>query len=275
LNRREISDVYDEGDHTFLNFKGYGAEQGVDFPADDERTVIEQTAAFLADKAGIDGSCTVLEVGDSCEYLLIYLAKWFGCRGEGIFENEEHARFAQHLCVNQRRSLDVAFRRASVTSLPYRPGSFTHVVSHGALHKVQDQTGAYSEIHRVLRRGGMFAFSDFYRPRAAISERTRSQVYDRFGWNGGRTLLEHHAALEEAGFELFSVFNMTGLLRRTFQGNAEAAATRARRAAEDESVRGKMLAFTAACEEVTRAIDRGEVGWAVFVVRRLETAQPE
>lgn len=266
--------MYDESSHTFLNFKGYGAVHGVDYPADDERTAVEQTAAFLADKAGIDGSCTVLEVGGSSECLLIYLAKWFGCRGEGIFESEEYARFAQHRCADQRRRLDIGFRCASATSLPYRPGSFTHVVGHGALHKVPDKPGSYSEIRRVLRRGGVFAFSDFYRPRAIISERTKASVYDRYGWNSGYTLVEHLAALEEAGFELFSVFNVTGLLWRTFQGNAEAAAARARRTAQDEPSRGRMLAFAAASEDVAQAIDRGEVGWAVFVVRRVETAPP-
>nr|BAV56015.1 methyltransferase [Actinomadura fulva subsp. indica] len=275
--------MYDQSSHTFLNFKGYGAVHEADHPADDfrenarenpqddYRTTVEQTAAFLAARAGINGSCRVLEVGDHCECLLMYFAKWFGCRGEGIFQSEEYVRFAQDLCTNQPHGLDVGFRRASVMRLPYEPGSFTHVVSHGALHKVPDKPHGYLEIRRVLRRGGVFAFSDFYQPQASISEHTRTYVYDKFGWNDGYTLLEHHSALEEAGFEISSVFNVTGFLRRTFQGNAEAARTRAERMA-DVGARDKMLAFSSSCEDVQAAIDRMEVGWAVFVVRKPESA---
>ncbi|MGN9842694.1 class I SAM-dependent methyltransferase [Nonomuraea sp. H19] len=269
--------MYDQSSHTFLNFKGYGAVHEADHPADDFRenawddcrTTVEQTAAFLAAKAGIDASSTVLEVGDDCECLLIYLAQWFGCRGEGIFESAEFVRFAQDLGTNQRHRLDVGFRQASVMRLPYEPGSFTHVVSHGALHKVPDKPHSYAEIRRVLRSGGVFAFSDFYRPRASVSERTRTEVYDKFGWNDGYTLLKYHSALEEAGFEISSVLNVTGFLRRTFEGNAEAARARAEQMA-DAAARDKMLAFSSSCEEVQTAIDHGEVGWAIVVVRKLD-----
>ncbi|MEV4579799.1 class I SAM-dependent methyltransferase [Nonomuraea jabiensis] len=274
--------MYDQSSHTFLNFKGYGAVHETGTPADDfrenarddYRTTVEQTAAFLAAKAGIDGSCTVLEVGDDCECLLIYLAKWFGCRGEGIFDSEEYVRFAQDLCTNQIHRLDIGFRRASVMRLPHEPGSFTHVVSHGALHKVPDKPHSYSEIRRVLRKGGVLAFSDFYQPRKWISARTRTEVYDKFGWNDGYTLLKYHSVLEEAGFDIDSVFNVTGFLRRTFEGNAEAARMRAEQMTDPEA-REKMLAFSSSCEEVQAAIDRGEVGWAIFVVRKPDVSGPQ
>ncbi|MEV6035639.1 class I SAM-dependent methyltransferase [Nonomuraea sp. NPDC052116] len=274
--------MYDQSSHTFLNVTGYGVAHAADHPADDfrensrddYRTTVEQTAAFLAAEAGIDGSSTVLEVGDDCECLLVHLAQWFGCRGEGIFESEEYVRFAQDLCTNQRQRLDVGFRRASVLRLPYEPGSFSHVVSHGALHKAPDMPRSYAEIRRVLRSGGIFAFSDFYRPRTRISERTRTEVYEKFGWNDGYTLLEYHSALAEAGFEISSVVNVTGFLRRTFQGNAEAARARAGQMA-DAAARDKMLAFSASCEEVQAAIDRGEVGWAIVVVRKRDAPEGE
>ncbi len=83
--------------------------------------------------------------------------------------------------------------------MPYEDNHFSHVVSQDALCLVPDKPRSHSEIHRVLRPGGTFAFSDFLQPKQEVSERARKHVFDRVRWNSGFSFTGYQTALEAAG----------------------------------------------------------------------------
>ncbi|MFI6508852.1 class I SAM-dependent methyltransferase [Streptosporangium sp. NPDC050855] len=273
---RDVEDFFDETLHTYLSFwDGDGVLHTGYFAGDtddDYRAAAERTSEILAADAGIDGSSHVLDVGCGCGNFLFHLAGRFGCRGEGLDLSAERVAFARQ-ALDARDGLDLAFRQGSVTRMPYEAGTFSHVVSQDALCLVPDKPASHAEIHRVLRPGGIFAFSDFLQPREEIGERARRHVYDRVRWNGGYSFVGYQAALERAGFEILLARNLESHIRQTYRVLGRTAAERAE-ATTDTAARDWMLAFSESCAEIQVAIDDGEFGWGMFVARKPRTATP-
>lgn len=273
---RDVGDFFDQTLQTYLSFwdgdgvlhTGYFADDA----DDDYLAAAERTSEVLAAEAKIDSSSRVLDVGCGCGNFMIHLAERFGCRGEGLDLSRERIKFAQEKLAGEKR-LDIEFRHGSATQMPYEPGSFSHVVSQDALCLVPDKPRSHTEIHRVLRPGGVFAFSDFLQPKKEIGERARKHVYDRVKWNGGYSLVGYQSALEEAGFEIILARNLESHIRQTYRVLGKTARERAE-ATPDAAAREWMLAFSASCEEIQIAIDDGEFGWGLFVTRKRGSAAP-
>jgi sarcosine/dimethylglycine N-methyltransferase len=273
-------DVEDFFDETLPNYLGFWDSDGVlhtgyfsgdadsNYPA-----AAERTSAILTARAGIGSSSYVLDVGCGCGNFLTYLADHAGCRGEGVDLSEERVKFARHrlAAVSPGQQGRIAFRHGSATRLPYEPGTFSHVVSQDALFLVPEKPRSHAEIYRVLRRGGIFAFSDFLQPVADIGERARKHVYDRVRWNGGYSLAGYQAALEEVGFEITLAHDLQDHIRQTYRVLGVTARERAA-TTQDSAAREWMLAFAQSCGEIQAAIDRGEFGWGMIVARKPDSA---
>ncbi|MGC5012147.1 class I SAM-dependent methyltransferase [Streptosporangium sp. DT93] len=271
---RDVEDFFDQTLRTYLSFwDGDGVLHTGYFAGDtddDYRAAAERTSEILAADAMIDGSSYVLDAGCGCGNFLLHLAGRFGCRGEGLDLSAERVTFAQE-ALRTRGGLDLTFRQGSVTRMPYEEGTFSHVVSQDALCLVPDKATSHTEIHRVLRPGGIFAFSDFLQPKEEVGERARKHVYDRVRWNGGFSFVGYQAALERAGFEILLARNLESHIRQTYRVLGKTAAERAE-ATTDTAAREWMLAFSESCAEIQIAIDEGEFGWGMFVARRPHTA---
>ena len=269
----DVETFFDQTLNNYLSFwdsqgalhTGYFAGEG----DQDYQAAQQRTSDMLAADAGIDESSYVLDVGCGCGNFLIHLAERFGCRGEGLDLSEERIRFAQKLAGDNPR---IQFRHASATQMPYEPDRFTHVVSQDALCLVPDKERSHTEIFRVLRPGGLFAFSDFLQPQEAISERARKHVYDRVRWNGGYSLVGYQAALEMAGFEILLARNLGNHLKQTYRVLGKTAQERSQTTSED-AAREWMLAFAASCKEIQVAIDDREFGWGMIVARKPASAR--
>jgi sarcosine/dimethylglycine N-methyltransferase len=274
---QDVADFFDQTAATYLSFwdsegvlhTGYFADEA----DEDYRRAAERTSDILAAEAKISQSSRVLDVGCGCGNFLIYLAKRFGCSGEGLDLSKERIAFAERKLAeeNRRNPLNITFRHGSATRMPYETGSFSHVVSQDSLFLVPDKPRSHAEIHRVLSPGGIFAFSDFLQPKKEIGERARIHVYDRVRWTSGYSLTEYQAALEKAGFEIILARSLDSHIRQTYRVLAKMAAERAE-STTDPAAREWILAFSASCAEIQMAIDRGEFGWGIVVARGLGRA---
>jgi ubiquinone/menaquinone biosynthesis C-methylase UbiE len=276
---QDVEAFFDETLRTYLSFwdrdgvlhTGYfaGSADGVGRadPADtDYRAASERASDLLATYAGIDHSSYVLDVGCGCGNFLIGLARRFGCRGVGLDLSGERIAFATAKLAAEG-GLDVAFRHGSATRMPFGPDSFSHVVSQDALFLVPDKPRTHTEVFRVLRPGGLFAFSDFLQPTEEVSEAAREHVYDRVRWNGGYSLVGYQAALERAGFEILLARNLASHLDQTYRVLGRTAAERAA-STSDTAARDWMLAFAESCGQLQVAIAAGEFGWGMVVARK-------
>jgi cyclopropane fatty-acyl-phospholipid synthase-like methyltransferase len=233
---------------------------------DDYRTAADRTSEIIAADAGLDGSSTVLDVGCGCGNFLMSIARRVGCRGIGLDLSEQRIKFAREKLAGEP-GLDIRFDHASATDMPYPDNEFSQVVSQDALFLVPDKPRTHAEIYRVLRPGGVVAFSDFLQPKPQIGERARRHVYDRVRWNGGYSFLGYQQALTEAGFEMVLARNVADHLRQTYRVLGRTAQETAQ-ATTDPAERDWMLAFSESCREIQIAIDDGEFGWGIFVARK-------
>ena len=271
FTEQDVEGFFDQTTQTYLDFwdsegvlhTGYFA--GMD--DDDYRAAAQRTSDVLASDAGIDASSYVLDVGCGCGNFLIDLAERLGCRGEGLDLSLERINFARRQLRDDRASLPVNFSHGSATAMPYEDNTFSHVVSQDALFLVPDKAKTQSEVLRVLRPGGIFAFSDFLQPRPDISERGRIHVYDRVRWNDGYSYLGYQQALQDAGFELVLARNLLTQIRQTYRVIGRMATARAA-VSTDQAARDWILAFAESCGEIELAIDRGEFGWGMFLARK-------
>lgn len=267
---RDVEAFFDQTLDNYLNFwdpdgvlhTGYFAA-GND---DDYAAAAQQTSAVLAGEAMIDASSSVLDVGSGCGNFLMYLARRFGCAGEGLDLSEERVKFARNKLAGEP-DLRITFRHGSATQMPYEPGTFTHVVSQDALCLIPDKPRSHAEIERVLAPGGIFAFSDFLQPREQVSERARRHVFDRVRWNGGYSLIGYQEALDSRGFEILLARNLRSHIRQTYRVLGATAAARAD-TVSDPAGRDWLLAFAESCQQLQIAIEDDEFGWGMFVARK-------
>src|SRR6266516_7722977 len=122
---QDVEDFFDQTAQTYLSFwdsegvlhTGYFADEA----DEDYRRAAERTSDILAAEAEISQSSRVLDVGCGCGNFLIYLAKRFGCSGEGLDLSKERIAFAQGKLTeeNRRSPLSITFRHGSATRMPY------------------------------------------------------------------------------------------------------------------------------------------------------------
>ena len=114
----------------------------------------------LARLAGIDEGTRVLDVGCGIGGPARTLAIEFGCRVTGLDVTEEYCRVAEML--NRRVGLDdkITMKHGSALNIPYDDRSFDVVWTQHASMNIEDKTGLFREMARVLRPGGSLAFHD-------------------------------------------------------------------------------------------------------------------
>jgi ubiquinone/menaquinone biosynthesis C-methylase UbiE len=141
--------------------------------------------------------------------------------GTGIFTCEKYGRMkdARIMCVDYSQDmLDQAERRfkegglhhvktmqGDVGALPFRDRQFDVVLSMNGFHVFPDKERAYSEVHRVLKPGGLFIACYYVRGESRISDWLVNTVLSRKGWftppfetsEQLRRRLEDHYSIEE------------------------------------------------------------------------------
>ncbi len=266
----DVGEFFDQTTQTYLSFWDAEGVLHTGYFADDAdenyQAAAARTSQLLIADGGIDGSADVLDVGCGCGNFLFQVTGQTGCQGTGLDLSIERIKFARQRQAELGRP-GIEFVHGSATAMPFEPGRFSHVVSQDALFLVPDKQASHAEIYRVLRPGGLFAFSDFLQPTPEIGPRARKHVYDRVRWNGGYSLIGYQAALDAAGFEIVLARNLGSHIRQTYRVLGQTARARAQTTA-DTAARDWMLTFAASCAEIQIAIDQGEFGWGIFVARR-------
>src|SRR5438477_4552446 len=123
--------------------KGESMERG-------HRPVGEQAIARMQ----VSPDARVLDVGCGSGWATRLLAEYaFNGRVTGIDISDEMVRLARE---SSRSSAHVDFEVASAEQLPFNDNEFTHVFSMESLYYYRNIPKALSEIHRVLKAGGLF-----------------------------------------------------------------------------------------------------------------------
>lgn len=154
----------------------------------------------LVQVAEIERGMHVLDAGSGIGGAARHLASVCGCTVEAIDLTPEFVNTGAELDVLVGISESISHRVGSVTDLPYETSSFDLVWSQNVTMNIADKSAMFAEALRVLRPGGVFAFThlaggngealDYPMPWAGSAETSFLETPD-----------EIFEALKNAGFE--------------------------------------------------------------------------
>jgi SAM-dependent methyltransferase len=116
----------------------------------------------LARWADVQPDHLLLDVGCGLGGTGRYLAATVGCRAVGLDVTKEYCRVAEMLSARVGMTDKTVFRQGSALALPFADGHFDVVWTEHVQMNIADKAGFYSEMARVLKPGGLFAFHDIF-----------------------------------------------------------------------------------------------------------------
>jgi ubiquinone/menaquinone biosynthesis C-methylase UbiE len=162
--------------------------------------------AALARDLGLGAAHHVLDVGSGIGGPARYFASAHGSRVTGVDLTQEYVDVATSLSSRCGLAERVSFLRASVLALPFEAGVFDAATLIHVGMNIAEKVQAFSEVHRVLRRGARFGIYDILR----MDERPLSYPMP---WAADErtsfveTAAEYRRCLAQSGFDVSSEIN--------------------------------------------------------------------
>jgi SAM-dependent methyltransferase len=129
-------------------------------PIDEFHTGGRSATIDLARLLSLQGQERVLDLGSGIGGPARYLAATFGCHVVGLDLIPEFCDVATMLTKRTRLSDKVEFRQGDALATPFADQSFDVVWSQNVVMNIVDRDRLYTEIGRVLKPDGRYAFAD-------------------------------------------------------------------------------------------------------------------
>jgi ubiquinone/menaquinone biosynthesis C-methylase UbiE len=112
----------------------------------------------MAEALGLCAGATLLDIGCGLGGSARFLAANYSCYVTGIDVTEPFIAAARLL--TQKAALKVTYEVMDALNLTFARNSFDHAWTQHVAMNIPDRAKLYSNIHRVLKRGGRFAIYD-------------------------------------------------------------------------------------------------------------------
>ena len=117
---------------------------------------------YLIRNSKINNESIILDWGCGMGWLVVYLAKKYNCRVEGINISKKQLFYANKLAVEEKVTHLTRFYLYDGKKLPFPNNRFDIVYSQEALVHAPDKQLAFGEIFRVLKPGGELSIQDWF-----------------------------------------------------------------------------------------------------------------
>ncbi len=162
----------------------------------------------LMARAGIGAQHTVLDVCSGMGGPARYLAHRIGCRVAGLDVTESRLQSAKRLTRAVKLDHLVSFTLGNALDMPFEDTSFDVVIGQEAWCHVPHKEKLISECTRVLKPGGVMAFTDILRTdRISQAELDRLSVEMTFSDLG--SLERYRALLAQCGCDVLSADDLS------------------------------------------------------------------
>ncbi len=222
---REISEAYyDSPDADHFYYSVWGGEDihiGLYDDTDDIKTASRKTVDTMADRLdGLGRNSHVLDIGAGYGGAARHLAKRFGCSVRCLNVSETQNDTNRYLNRRQRLSELVSVVHGTFEDIPEPDSSFEVVWSQDSLLHSGNRALVFEEVHRVLKHGGQFIFTD---PMQAddCPEGVLQPVYDRIHLQSLGSFAFYRDVAQRLGFEVLDQIDLTPNLRNHYARVAE------------------------------------------------------
>lgn len=166
---------------------------------------------LIADSAGVDARCDVLDVGCGVGGPACHLARVTGARIRGLTPNPAQLALARQSALQLPLAQRVAFDLGEAGRLPYPDNSFDVVLFFESACHFADRALFFAEAWRVLRPGGRLAGQDWLaceRLPPSLREVWSARVCRCWAIPALGTVSEYAAQMAHAGFDLAVALDM-------------------------------------------------------------------
>lgn len=153
---------------------------------------------ILAEKAGIGRSTHVLDVCSGLGGPARYLADCLGCRVTGLDITESRHQGAVRLTKLVKLDHLVDFRLGNALDMPFANGTFDATISQEAFVHIPEKPRLIGECARVVRPGGVIAFTDIVR-KDALKPSTTARLQGEMAMPNFESLDGYERLLEGTG----------------------------------------------------------------------------
>ena len=167
-----------------------------------------QANDILAKKAGIESQHIVLDVCSGVGGPSRYLAHRYGCRVVGLDFTESRYHAAQYLTRLVGLDRLVSYRHGNALAMPFGESEFDVVIGQEAWCHVPDKARLIAECARVLKPGGVIAFTDILR-QPALTDAEWQQLAREMTYADLGSFERYRALLEQNGFAIEACDNLS------------------------------------------------------------------
>lgn len=161
----------------------------------------ETETDILAEKAGINNTTRVLDICSALGGPARHLAKKYGCRVTGLDGTEKMLTEARRRTEEAGLSDMIEYKAGDAQEIPFQDGTFDVVWGQDAWCYVEDKNRLIKESHRVLKPGGVVAFTDWIQV-GSMSEKEWEDLNNFMVFPYMETLDGYKDILNETGFEI-------------------------------------------------------------------------
>jgi ubiquinone/menaquinone biosynthesis C-methylase UbiE len=225
-----------------------------------------ESTDVLARAAGMSGSTRVLDIGCGVGGPALHLAATYGCHVTGVDLVASSISLAQEKALERELSARTAFEVANATALPFDAATFDVVYGQDAWCHIPDKSALIAQCARVLRPGGVIAFTDWLR----VGERadTAAMVALQAALSKDAACVDAYLALlDEHGFVGIEVEDLSATFVQQYQ--TIYARLRERRAALIEQFSERVFDIVVEMNgKILAGFEQGHIGGARFVARK-------
>lgn len=164
---------------------------------------IGQTTA-MANAAGISEGDKVLDLCSGFGTSLRFLAKKFGIEGYGLDISPYMVEQATRRTRAEGLEGQITFQQGSVYQVPWPDNSFDVVWGEDAWCYLESKEGLIKEATRVLKPGGVIAFSDWMTGPSGLSADEAERIHGFMKFPNTESLKDYEALLKKYGMRIKS-----------------------------------------------------------------------